>query len=100
MQELMKRCRSIASDFDSAVLGGFKAVGVDYQNGINGLPKENIIKFLLEWDCSVFIRSYGTEPKIKAYLSIMAEDKSKAELLSERILVDVEKIMLKYNIKK
>ena len=40
----------------------------DYQEGIRGLPKSNVIKLWLEDESTVVVRPSGTEPKIKIYL--------------------------------
>ena len=42
----------------------------DYAEGINGLPRENVLKFKLDdgsWFC---LRPSGTEPKIKFYFAV------------------------------
>ena len=51
---------------------------LDYNKGLNGLPKSNVIKFILEGNSSVVIRPSGTEPKIKLYFSINAQNKEAA----------------------
>ncbi len=58
---------------------------LDYSKGINGLPKSNVLKFLLEDNCSVVVRPSGTEPKLKLYISVSAKDKKEAQLLEEKI---------------
>ena len=65
---------------------------VDYGKGIDGLPKSNVIKFILEGNCSAIIRPSGTEPKIKNYCSVTAEDRPTAEQVEKRIVADFEKI--------
>ncbi len=65
---------------------------VDYGKGVDGLPKSNVIKFILEGNCSAIIRPSGTEPKIKNYCSVTAEDRPSAEQVEKRIVADFEKI--------
>ncbi|RXT04378.1 phospho-sugar mutase [Ammoniphilus sp. CFH 90114] len=42
----------------------------DYQAGIDGLPKANVLKFFLEDDSWFAARPSGTEPKIKFYFGV------------------------------
>lgn len=59
-------------------IAGFKVVKtLDYSHGLDGLPASDVLKFILE-NGSVVIRPSGTEPKLKAYISVTAEDKKKA----------------------
>ena len=58
---------------------------MDYSQGLDGLPKSDVIKFLLEDDCSVVVRPSGTEPKLKTYISVKEETKEKAEILEKEI---------------
>jgi phosphoglucomutase len=51
----------------------------DYATGIADLPKENVIKFMLNDESWVAIRPSGTEPKIKFYYSVRAEDEQLAQ---------------------
>ncbi|MCA1294019.1 phospho-sugar mutase [Paenibacillus sp. alder61] len=66
----------------------------DYLKGIEGLPKENVLKFLLEdgsWFC---LRPSGTEPKIKFYFAVRGtsnEDaKDRLSRLEENVLARVD----------
>ena len=62
----------------------------DYSAGLNGLPPSDVLKFFTA-NCSVVIRPSGTEPKLKAYISVTAEDKHAAETIEYNIAADIEK---------
>ena len=52
-------------------LGGYKVLAVkDYQNGLEGLPKSNVLYFELEEEAWCCVRPSGTEPKIKFYMGV------------------------------
>lgn len=50
----------------------------DYAEGIGGLPKENVLKFLLADGSWMAVRPSGTEPKIKFYYSLAGKDEEEA----------------------
>ena len=52
----------------------------DYRKGIGSLPKENVLKFLLEDGSWAAVRPSGTEPKIKFYCSLKAASEAEGEL--------------------
>lgn len=58
---------------------------LDYSKGLNGLPKSNVLKYLLDGNSSVVVRPSGTEPKLKTYISVSAEDKEAALVLENQI---------------
>lgn len=77
--------------------GGVKAFGgkkvmklLDYAPGLDGLPKSDVLKFLLEDNCSIVVRPSGTEPKIKVYISVSAENKENAETIEAEICKSAE----------
>ena len=69
MQSIMQAFRGNIKEF-----GGKKVVELlDYAPGLDGLPKSDVLKFLLEDNCSIVVRPSGTEPKLKTYISVSAE---------------------------
>ena len=62
----------------------------DYSLGLNGLPKSDVLKFYTE-NASVVIRPSGTEPKLKAYISVTAENEEAARSIEEKISGELEK---------
>lgn len=64
---------------------GFKVNSVlDYSQGINGLPKANLISFKLDDSIQLMIRPSGTEPLIKVYLTL-SKTKEQNSLNKEKL---------------
>ena len=53
----------------------------DYAPGIDGLPAQDCLKYFFEDGSWIAIRPSGTEPKIKLYYCIHAENKAAAEAM-------------------
>lgn len=64
---------------------------LDYSKGLNGLPKSDVLKYLLEGNCSVVVRPSGTEPKLKTYISISAESKEEAIKQESIVVAELKK---------
>lgn len=87
MQSIMQAFRGGIKEF-----GGKKVVRLlDYIQGLDGLPKSDVLKFLLEDNCSLVVRPSGTEPKLKIYISVSAENKEMAEEVEDEIAKTAEK---------
>ena len=65
---------------------------IDYMKGIDGLPKSNVIK-LIGKNGSIVFRPSGTEPKLKVYLSICAENNILARLKEKKIFKIIDEYM-------
>ncbi len=73
---------------------GGKAVKtlLDYQKGLDGLPKSDVLKFLFDGG-SIVVRPSGTEPKMKIYISVSAASEGEAKRLADAIRADAEVII-------
>ena len=52
---------------------------LDYSKGIDGLPKENVLRFDFKDGSWAAARPSGTEPKLKLYFSVKGENREQAE---------------------
>ena len=89
------RMQAIMAAFRDPIdsLGGRKVNKVlDYAPGLDGLPKSDVLKFLLD-GASVVVRPSGTEPKLKVYASVTAHDRETAAAEEAKLVGDVEKII-------
>lgn len=66
---------------------------IDYSKGIDGLPIENVLKFVWNDGSWVAVRPSGTEPKIKIYYSVREENREKAHERLEKIRTAVKNII-------
>ncbi len=77
-----------------AEIAGSKVEAVlDYKDGVNGLPRANVIEFDLEGGNKAIVRPSGTEPKIKLYIFAKGEDAASADALMDKIEEDGRKLL-------
>lgn len=87
MQRIMKEFRESCESF-----GGKKVrKTLDYARGLDGLPASDVVKFLLEDGCSLVVRPSGTEPKLKAYISVSAANAGEADQKEQMIEEDLKR---------
>lgn len=93
----MEKMNSIMADFHAGLenIAGMKVARTeDYSVGLNGLPASDVLKYFYEGsgvNGSVVIRPSGTEPKLKAYISVTTADRAAAEEFEKQIATDLEK---------
>lgn len=66
---------------------------IDYSEGVHGLPKSNVVKFIFEDHSYFVIRPSGTEPKIKIYLGVKADSAKESEYKLESLQREVLEIL-------
>lgn len=81
MQGIMETFRAGVSDFAGLAVEQC----LDYAQGLNGLPKSDVLKYRLAGNCSVVVRPSGTEPKLKAYISVCAPSREEAMAIEKNI---------------
>ena len=67
---------------------------VDYNLGVNGLPKSNVLEYQTE-GAKILVRPSGTEPKVKIYLSAREDSMEKAKDANDRILKEMTENYMK-----
>ncbi|WP_135552010.1 phospho-sugar mutase [Paenibacillus cymbidii] len=68
------------------VAGRQVAQVLDYAPGLDGLPPENVLKYVLDdhsWFC---LRPSGTEPKIKVYFAVRGQSAEDASARADRLV--------------
>ena len=86
MQDIMKKFRQGLN-----CIGGKQVLKVlDYSAGLDGLPQADVLKYLLEGNSSLVVRPSGTEPKLKAYISVSADSKEQATAIEAKMVNELK----------
>ena len=89
MQQIMNSLRGGVQE-----LGGKRVLSaLDYAKGIDGLPAENMLQFVLEDNCSVIVRPSGTEPKLKTYIYVSAASEAQAMQLADKLITSSKELL-------
>ena len=57
------------------------------------LPKSNVLSYRLDGATGVIVRPSGTEPKIKIYVTSVADTRENAQAKADQIAADMEKAL-------
>ncbi|PIM92710.1 phosphoglucomutase [Fusobacterium animalis] len=79
LEEIQKIMKSMRAKNHTEIAGINVKEYRDYQKGIEGLPKADVIQMVLEDETYLTVRPSGTEPKIKFYISVVDSDRKVAE---------------------
>ena len=86
----MEQIKSIMNTFRTSnieEIAGIKVAELkDYSQGIDNLPKSDVLKFILEDNSWIAVRPSGTEPKIKFYYGCNGAEKEVVDNKLEEIM--------------
>ncbi|WP_278682050.1 phospho-sugar mutase [Paraclostridium bifermentans] len=89
----MEKIKSIMNYFRNSNIESIGSLSIkelkDYSNGIDGLPKSDVLKFILEDNSWIAIRPSGTEPKIKFYFGCNGKDKNIVDEKISNLMDDI-----------
>ena len=87
------RMKEIIAEFRKGLeaAGGYKVTKLlDYGEGLDGLPKSDVLKFFLESGANFVVRPSGTEPKVKLYITAKGVDEADADRQIDALKADLE----------
>ena len=94
MRKMASIMEALRSNPPKALDGNAVTKVVDYQTGVDGLPKSNVLEFQTA-SAKALVRPSGTEPKVKLYLSARASNMDEAAQANQRILAELTDRYLK-----
>ena len=89
MQDIMEMFRNDVKEINGQPV----SKKLDYNQGIDGLPKSNVIKMYFSNGMSIVARPSGTEPKLKIYLSIKGNSLKDNDLVSEQVFNEINQMV-------
>ncbi len=89
MEQMAERMAAFRREPPAAWGGESVEKTLDYAEGLDGLPPADVIKAFTA-SASVVIRPSGTEPKLKAYITVTAPDEEAAREREQRIAAEVK----------
>ena len=96
MDTLRQNPPKTIGDFIVTAVSDYKTSKITFTDGKEEkieLPKSNVLAFALENGNKVIVRPSGTEPKIKAYLTAIGNDKESASKIAKTLESAVDEFM-------
>lgn len=104
MQKMRDMMNALREDAPQEIAGARVQTVSDYQMSVTKdtesgaeaaitLPKSNVLSYRLSSGDSVIVRPSGTEPKIKIYVTTVADTREAAQEKAEKIAADMEKLL-------
>lgn len=90
VEKIAEIMKSFRNDDISSIAGVKVDRKLDYKEGIDGLPKADVLKFVLEDKSWIAVRPSGTEPKIKFYFGVCGDSNEASENKIEALIRDIE----------
>ncbi|MBC5996465.1 phospho-sugar mutase [Romboutsia ilealis] len=96
-KEGIEKIQEIISYFRNTKIESINDVKVvelkDYKEGIDNLPKADVLKYFLEDESWIAVRPSGTEPKLKFYIAVKGKDEEEANAKLDGIKDSLDKIL-------
>ncbi|MBO5578620.1 MAG: phospho-sugar mutase [Bacilli bacterium] len=89
MNDIMEFFRNKVNELDGVKIQEIK----DYDKGIEGLPRSNVLKLIFANGDSVVVRPSGTEPKLKIYISLCGKSVSDSDNKYRSLIKCVEEYL-------
>ncbi len=93
----MEQIKSMMNTFRTSKVEEIAGIRVDelkdYSKGVDGLPKSDVLKFILEDSSWIAVRPSGTEPKIKFYYGCNGKEQEVVDNKLEEIIKYVNNIV-------
>lgn len=93
INSMMQKLRENGSPFENTEKTEDLIKGLPAEEGFGMLPTADVLKYTLRDGSWIAVRPSGTEPKIKIYYSIQAENKTQAESRLEQAVKTVKKAL-------
>ncbi len=104
MQKMQDMMTSLRSNPPKEIAGERVRMVSDYETSVTKntetgeetaitLPKSNVLSYRLDGATGVIVRPSGTEPKIKIYVTSVADTRENAQAKADRIAADMEKAL-------